>query len=155
GVDAPALPGDGDVARPLGKPHGAEREQRDDGEINEDADHCGVGVGWDSGETDLDLTHELSYQSVSPPSSPRKRGPIFQRPVIMGSQHKRVYARLPTRYARERQQSRGYALTSLAEPRERIGGEAAARVDRGDARLRALDPGLGRRARVGRKLSQL
>src|SRR5262245_4652225 len=46
---------------------------------------------------------------------PRKRGrPIFQRPVIMGSQHKRVYARLPTRYARERQQSR--KLGALPSP---------------------------------------
>src|SRR5262249_14157183 len=46
GVDAPALPGDGDVARPLGEPHRAEREQRDDDEINEDADHCGLRFGW-------------------------------------------------------------------------------------------------------------
>ena len=46
GVDAPPLPGDGDVARPLGEPHRAEREHRDDDEINEDADHCVMGVGW-------------------------------------------------------------------------------------------------------------
>src|SRR5262245_25193412 len=46
GVDAPALPGDGDVARPLGEPHRAEREQRDDDEINEEADYCGLRFGW-------------------------------------------------------------------------------------------------------------
>ena len=46
-------------------------------------------------------------------------------------------------------------IVSLAEPRERVGGEAAARVDGGGARLHALDPGFGRRARIGRKLSQL
>src|SRR5215813_5789985 len=56
GVDAPALPGNDDVARPLGEPHRAEREQRDDDEINEDADHCGAGFGWDSVETELDVT---------------------------------------------------------------------------------------------------
>ena len=41
-----ALPGDDDVARPLGQPHGAEREQRDDDEIDEDADHCGMDLSW-------------------------------------------------------------------------------------------------------------
>ena len=47
GLDALALPGDDDVARTLGQPHGAEREQRDDDEIDEDADHCGMGLmGW-------------------------------------------------------------------------------------------------------------
>ncbi len=44
GLDALALPGDDDVARALGQPHGAEREQRDDDEIDEDADHCGPGL---------------------------------------------------------------------------------------------------------------
>src|SRR6266545_6876 len=39
----------------------------------------------------------------------------------------------------------GCSPASLAEPRERVGG---------DAPLRALDPGLGGRARVGRKLRQ-
>src|SRR5262249_45887284 len=33
-------------ARPLGEPHRAEREQRDNDEINENADHCEVGFGW-------------------------------------------------------------------------------------------------------------
>jgi hypothetical protein len=47
GLDALALPGDDDVARPFGQPHGAEREHRDDDEIDEDADHCGMGLmGW-------------------------------------------------------------------------------------------------------------
>src|SRR5215831_15769700 len=54
--------------------------------------------------------------------------------------------------ARERQRSRGCTPSSLAEPRERVGGEAAARVDGGEARLHALDPGLGRRARCGEAL---
>src|SRR5262249_57446527 len=69
----------------------------------------------------------------------------------------------PTRFARRPLPASGArwnarlvrSLASLAEPRERVGGEAAARVDGGDARLHALDPGLGRRARIGRKLAQL
>jgi len=39
GLDAVALPGDGDVARPVGEPDRAERQQPDDDEIDEDADH--------------------------------------------------------------------------------------------------------------------
>src|SRR6188474_1371952 len=44
---------------------------------------------------------------------------------------------------------------SLAEPREGVGGEAAARVERGGARLHLGDPGLVRRARRGRQLGEL
>src|SRR5262245_39779841 len=47
------------------------------------------------------------------------------------------------------------SLASLAEPRERVGGAAAARVDRGDARLRALDPGLGPCAGSGWNVARL
>src|SRR5205823_13730367 len=47
------------------------------------------------------------------------------------------------------------APTSLAEFCERVGGEAAARVTRGGRRLRALDPGLGGRARLRRQLRHL
>src|SRR5215469_12439558 len=54
-----------------------------------------------------------------------------------------------------RQQQLVARLASLAEPRERVGSEAAACVDCGGARLRVLDPALGRRARIGRKLRQL
>src|SRR5262245_48962514 len=46
------------------------------------------------------------------------------------------------------------AYASLAQPGEGIGGEAPARVARGDRRLRALDPSLRRRARLRGKLRQ-
>src|SRR5262249_62394873 len=54
-----------------------------------------------------------------------------------------------------RQQQLVARLASLAEPRERVGREAAARVDRGGARPRGPDPGLGPRARRGRQARQL
>src|SRR5262249_54505984 len=41
------------------------------------------------------------------------------------------------------------------EPGQRVGGEAPARVARGDRRLRALDPSLGGHARLRWKLRQL
>src|SRR5260370_3216930 len=47
------------------------------------------------------------------------------------------------------------ACASIAECRVRGGGEAAARGERGGRRLRALDPGVGSRARLRRKLRQL
>src|SRR6516164_558556 len=88
GVDAPALPGDGDVARPLGEPHRAEREHRDDDEINEDADHWGVGFGWDSVETDLDLPAcERGATSSPPPRAGEGQGG--------GMQHDRGFQQPP------------------------------------------------------------
>src|SRR5262245_3800012 len=45
--------------------------------------------------------------------------------------------------------------SSLAQPRKRVGGEAAARVDGGGARLRLLDPGFGGRALGRRQLRKL
>ena len=39
GLDAPALPGDGDLAGTVGEPDGGERQQADDDEIDDDADH--------------------------------------------------------------------------------------------------------------------
>src|SRR5690349_7638287 len=46
------------------------------------------------------------------------------------------------------------ALASLAQPRERIGGEAAARIDGGLPRLNARGPGLRAHAGVRRELTQ-
>src|SRR5262249_32642627 len=48
GLEALALPGDGDVAGAIGEPDGTEGEQRNDSEIDEDADHDAVGLmrGW-------------------------------------------------------------------------------------------------------------
>ena len=39
GFDAQALPDDGDVARPVGEPDDAGRDQRDQGQVEKDADH--------------------------------------------------------------------------------------------------------------------
>src|SRR6266508_1311665 len=47
------------------------------------------------------------------------------------------------------------APTSLPQRGKGVGGEAAAGVDGGGARLRLLDPGLGRGARGGRERGQL
>ena len=41
GLDAQALPDDGDVARAVGEPDHAGGEQRDQGEVEKDADHAG------------------------------------------------------------------------------------------------------------------